>query len=389
MFEELRPLGPGRPPKAVRALRVFGTFAMVSIVLATLLTEPRPAVGGEGLWVTVSLLTFIVSFAVVVPYRRLAPGRRFVGLLFLGAASCALTALQPDGLGIGGVYVTVIIAALHLPQVAALAVCVPMIAAETLIIDLSTGKPEGAEVAFLTSIIPWYLIMRLIRELQTGRVRAERLVEELRESRAAEAEAAAQAERGRLARDMHDLLAHSLSALALQLEAARLLARDRGADPEVVEALERGHRLAAGGLDEARRAIGALRGEELPGPERLEALAEAFEAQSEATCRVTVTGEPRPLEADARLALYRTAQEALTNVRRHSAAERVEIAVGYEPEGVTLTVQDDGDGAPAPVGTDGGGYGLTGMRERAELLGGRLRAGRSNGGFRVELWLPA
>ena len=75
---------------------------------------------------------------------------------------------------------------------------------------------------------------------------------------------------------MHDVLAHSLSALALQLEGARLLARDRGADPEVVDAIERAHHLAAGGLAEARQAIAALRGDELPGPERLPALADAF-----------------------------------------------------------------------------------------------------------------
>src|SRR5215218_4410811 len=99
---------------------------------------------------------------------------------------------------------------------------------------------------------------------------------ELRDSRAAHAESAALAERGRVAREMHDVLAHSLSALALQLEGARLLARDRGADAEVVAAVERAHHLAAGGLAEARQAIGALRGDELPGPERLPALADAF-----------------------------------------------------------------------------------------------------------------
>ena len=83
---------------------------------------------------------------------------------------------------------------------------------------------------------------------------------------------------------MHDVLAHSLSALALQLEGARLLARDRGADPAVVSAVERAHHLAREGLDEARRAIGALRGDELPGPERLQALADAFAEQAGARC---------------------------------------------------------------------------------------------------------
>jgi signal transduction histidine kinase len=103
---------------------------------------------------------------------------------------------------------------------------------------------------------------------------------------------------------------------------------------------------------------------------------------------VTVSGEPRPLDVDARLALYRTAQEALTNVLRHSAADRVEIALRYEPEGVGLVVSDHGQGAPVAVGAGADGYGLTGMRERAELLGGRLSAGPTEDGYRVELWLP-
>ncbi len=100
-------------------------------------------------------------------------------------------------------------------------------------------------------------------------------------------------------------------------------------------------------------------------------------------------GEPRALDSEARLALYRTAQEALTNVSRHSAADRVEVRLAYEAGGTRLVVQDHGPGAPVMVGpSPGGGYGLTGMRERAELLGGRLTAGPTDHGFRVELWLP-
>jgi signal transduction histidine kinase len=97
---------------------------------------------------------------------------------------------------------------------------------------------------------------------------------------------------------------------------------------------------------------------------------------------VSITGPPRELGSEARLAVYRTAQEALTNVLRHSAAERVELLLAYEADGTRLVVRDHGPGAPVAVGSGGpsGGYGLTGMRERAELLGGRLRA---------ELWLPA
>jgi signal transduction histidine kinase len=220
-----------------------------------------------------------------------------------------------------------------------------------------------------------------MRQLRSGRDEAEALVDELRESREETAQAAAVAERSRLARDMHDVLAHSLSALALQLESARLLARDRGTDGEVVAAIERAHHLAGTGLSEARSAISALRGDELPA---LDALAERFGDRVE----LTVRGEPRELASEARLAVYRTAQEALTNVARHSAAEHVSLALAYEADGTRLVVEDDGP-ALNGNGSVGGGYGLTGMRERAELLGGDLRAGPAGDGFRVELWLPA
>jgi signal transduction histidine kinase len=103
---------------------------------------------------------------------------------------------------------------------------------------------------------------------------------------------------------------------------------------------------------------------------------------------MSVSGEPRELASEARVALYRTAQEALTNVSRHSAAEHVELRLAYEPSGTRLVVQDPGPGVDGGASV-GGGYGLTGMRERAELLGGRLSAGPMGDGFKVELWLPA
>jgi signal transduction histidine kinase len=191
---------------------------------------------------------------------------------------------------------------------------------------------------------------------------------------------------------MHDVLAHSLSALALQLETTRLLARDRGVDPDVARAVDRAHHLAASGLEEARRAIAAERGEELPGPERIGLLADAFGEQSGLPVAVEVTGEPRELAPDARLAMYRTAQEALTNVRRHATPARVEVRVAYGPESTVLVVEDHAaPGTPPPVdlGPATNGFGLTGMRERAELLGGELIASPTGDGFRVELRLPA
>jgi signal transduction histidine kinase len=100
-----------------------------------------------------------------------------------------------------------------------------------------------------------------------------------------------------------------------------------------------------------------------------------------------VTGTPHDLGPEARVALYRVAQEALTNIGRHADPDRVELRLAYGPEAVRLTVEDVGGCSPAPPA--GGGYGLTGMRERAELLGGTLTAGPTGRGFRVELDVPA
>jgi signal transduction histidine kinase len=362
-------------------LSIFGTLAMALIVVVTLITEPRP---DSDPWVAVGVVGLVAGIFISVP--RCVPRWRLVaGLVLVAAAACLLIRVQPEGVAFGALYYVVIMSALRLDLVPALALSGTAVAAGAAMVAVEADDPAGAVISIVLSVIPWFLVIRLLGEMFEGRGRAEGLVEELRESRAAATEAAAAAERGRVARELHDVLAHSLSALALQLEGTRLLARDRGADPEVVEGVERAHHLAAEGLEEARAAIGALRGEELPGPERLQQLADAFGDN----CRLTVTGTPRELASEARLAIYRTAQEALTNVLRHSAADRVEIALDYEADGTRLVVQDHGPGAPVAVGAASAGYGLTGMRERAELLGGRLEAAPTAGGYRVELWLPA
>ncbi len=158
-------------------------------------------------------------------------------------------------------------------------------------------------------------------------------------------------------------------------------------------ALDRAHHLARSGLEEARRAIAALRDEDLPGPGGLEQLAADFEQDSHVATSLQITGAARELDSETSLTLYRVAQEALTNIRKHATPDRVEVSLNYDPDGTRLTVRDRTRVAPAAASLDrtdgGGGYGLTGMRERAELLGGSLRADRTSDGFRVDLWIPA
>ncbi|MCQ9130822.1 sensor histidine kinase [Streptomyces hilarionis] len=211
---------------------------------------------------------------------------------------------------------------------------------------------------------------------------AQRLLAQERAARAAEAESAALAERARIAREIHDVLAHSLSAQLVHLEAARLLI-ERGADREqILERVVAARGMARDGLDETRQSLSALRGELTPLEDFLSGL-----VLSSDDAEVTVEGRRRPLPAEASQAVRRVAQEALTNVRKHAPGAKVRVSLEYGPREVTLDVRDTG-GSPGELAEAGGGYGLLGMRERAELLGGSLVAGPDEEGFVVTLKVP-
>jgi signal transduction histidine kinase len=290
---------------------------------------------------------------------------------------------QPHGIWIATLYYVAIIAAFRLDRRPGL-IILALDTVPYVVGYIVKGQPGGA-VTLVFGVVPWFLVMRMLRYIGDQR-------DALNTSRAAEALAAADAERARLAREMHDVLAHSLSALALQLESTRLLAADHGVNSQVTRAIDQAHQLAASGLQEARQAVATARGDVLLGPDRIGVLADAFARRSGLPVAIEVRGEPRDLAPDARLAVYRTAQEALTNVSRHAAAERVQLELSYLPETTVLVVEDrarPGTPPPPPTEMAGAGYGLTGMRERAELLGGELLAQPTSDGFRVELRLPA
>lgn len=222
-------------------------------------------------------------------------------------------------------------------------------------------------------------VMRLDAE---ARGHAQRLLAQERAARAAEAESAALAERARIAREIHDVLAHSLSAQMVHLEAARLLI-ERGADREqILERVVAARGMARDGLDETRQALSALRGELTPLEDFLTELVGSADG-----AEVTVTGERRALPAEASQTVRRVAQEALTNVRKHAHGAKVRVRLDYGEREVTLNVRDSG-GRPGELTGAGSGYGLLGMRERAELLGGSLEAARDDEGFEVRLRVP-
>jgi signal transduction histidine kinase len=206
--------------------------------------------------------------------------------------------------------------------------------------------------------------------------------------RASEARNAVLAERAHIAREIHDILAHSLTAQIVHLEGARLLLERDGDRQQISDRVDRAQRLARSGLEETRRALAALRGDAPAPDEALAALAEEFRAATARPCDIEIIGPSRDLSAQASVAIVRTAQEALTNVRKHAPDARVVVRLRYLPDAVELEVIDSGATAPTEV-LPGSGYGLVGMRERAELIGGTLEAGPVKGGFRVFLRLPA
>ncbi|GAA4321730.1 histidine kinase [Streptomyces venetus] len=211
---------------------------------------------------------------------------------------------------------------------------------------------------------------------------AQRLLAQERAARAAEAETAALAERARIAREIHDVLAHSLSAQLVHLEAARLLI-ERGGEPEqVLERVVAAREMARDGLAETRQALSALRGELTPLEDFLSHLVSTADG-----AEITITGERRALPAEASQTVRRAAQEALTNARKHAPGATVRLCLDYRPHEVTLDVRDSG-GSPGELTGAGSGYGLLGMRERAELLGGSLEAGPGVEGFVVTLKVP-
>ncbi|HEY4226319.1 MAG TPA: sensor histidine kinase [Pseudolysinimonas sp.] len=190
--------------------------------------------------------------------------------------------------------------------------------------------------------------------------------------------AGAEAERTRLAGDIHDTLAQNFAGIVTQLQAAEQ------APDEVVRRRHTGAalELARDGLAEARRSVQALRPPALDGarlPEAIENVARRWSARTNIPVEMTTTGGERALRTETDVAMLRTAQEALTNIERHAAAERVRLTLRYGPRGALLEVRDDGKGfdpaqAPATSGEAErhDGYGLIAMRERLESLAGRL-----------------
>jgi signal transduction histidine kinase len=217
-------------------------------------------------------------------------------------------------------------------------------------------------------------------------------------------------ERARIAREIHDVLAHSLGALGIQIQAARAVLTDHGDISRADDILATAQRIAAAGLDETRQAVHALRVDTLPLDKELARASETHAQRYGVAASFDTGGVPEPLPPDATITLLRIAQESLVNAAKHAAGQPISVRLDYQDGDVRLTVRNelrlgtdnlathtlgtdnlgthaDGNGQ-ASVTTIDGGYGLTGMRERLRLLNGTLEAGRCDTAWVVTAKLP-
>ncbi|HEU5159976.1 MAG TPA: sensor histidine kinase [Streptosporangiaceae bacterium] len=378
-----------RPPLTKRLRRwhwvvidmVFGAMYVVA------------AVGGgspvrSDLWSALVLGTVLAATT-----RRLWP---LPALAVVQAGACAMAVFGTAMVGVLPQVCAMYTVALRLSRLrspAALAAVLITNALSIYVGGTPTGTPANTRVLIVSSLIAaaWavgYAVRQQRAYAQAMHDQAERRAEERARAQVAE-------ERLRIARELHDVVAHSMSLIAVQAGVANfVLAARPGEGARVLSSIEQSARDA---LRETRRLLGLLRDDEgtplapelgpAPGLGDLDELI-ARTKDAGVLVDLEVRGPRRPLPAGMDLAAYRIIQEALTNVVKHSAARTGRVQVAYEDDGVRIKVTDDGGGGGAG-GPEPTGHGIIGMRERAGLYGGEFHAGPlAAGGFEVAVRLP-
>lgn len=315
---------------------------------------------------------YLLQCAILAAIVCLSPIRGFFGIIVLPVMSQAIFDLRPRYAMLVGVFLFGLnIAVWGIPFGWAAA--------------LQAAVNYSAAFAFtiVFTIITKQALDARAREAKL-REEVEAANQQLRDHAAQAEDLATTRERNRVAREIHDGVGHYLTVVKTQLDAAAALMPSQPG--KALEAVTKAAKLAGDALDDVRRSVGALHTDVArpPLPEALRALTQ--EAGLPVTVRVE--GEARPLPPGIEHALFRSAQEGLTNIRKHAAASAAEVALDFRPAGrVTLAVTDNGKGAG---GATGGGFGLLGIRERIEVLGGRVESGnRRGGGFTLTVEVPA
>jgi signal transduction histidine kinase len=364
-------------------LEIWTNLAGLALLVSALIAEADLGLGGGHLAALILLVLAVAGWIGWVWNRFRPVGRRTaVCLTVVAVAGGALMAFAPLAavfIGVAAVGATI---AWPLRKAA-------WIIAAGLIAMLIAVPAAGHQLGVLSAGVAAALTGTVVgagRRLSLERAANAALVQ-VTEARADAERARAELLEGRnhLARELHDVLAHTLSALSLQLEALDVLISGGSPPDSVREQLDSTKRLVREGLEEARGAVRALREDAPPLEEQLTRLA------GDRLAGMRVSGQPRHLSPDVTLTLYRVAQEALTNVVKHAPGQPAQIELGFAADRVSLSVSNPRSGSAngSPLKDSGSGYGLQGIRERVLLLGGQVDVGPTPDGWLVHAEVPA
>jgi signal transduction histidine kinase len=412
-FRQAPTIGRIDAPPAVRAVRIG---VLLLVVITVPLSTPHFGHPGQGLGIALALTVSAVSWAVWT-FAANRPWLWVIAISVMGAAGGVLAGLSSLSSAVSVGLVVSISAGARLSADVSGAIVAETVAA-FLIAGIASGATAEAIIGWACGFLGAWAFGLTRRAYLLRALDAEAALEQARRAHKAETQAAALAERARIAREIHDVLAHALAAVSVNLQAAEgLLDAVPEKGPELAKAaecVERAGALTKEGMAEARRAILALREAPMDAPAndapqaagaaadvagtetdrltpRLRTLVDEHGASGDTTVEFTIAGTPRPLGAERGLTAYRTAQEALTNARKHAPGQPVSLTLTYGPDVMTLEVSNPlpEPGAEGPLARAGTGYGLTGLRERAALAGGTLTAAADDGRWTVLLALPA
>jgi signal transduction histidine kinase len=368
----------GRFPRGLRLI------VLAVIVGTAFIGNPHPSLAGHGLVILVSL---IVAAASLVAGTVFPAGPWTLGRTALGAVSCGVLAGYEPTVGTAILLVFIGLSAGASFGLGTGAVITALAVVTTGISVLTSGQGTGNISVGAVGVVG-FLAAAGRKQYALRAEQAELRLADAERAREEHARAAALAERANAAREIHDILAHSLGALVLQLDALDAVldaeTPDRG---RAVELLARARALAVEGLGEARQAVGTLRTDT---PPLIAGLRQLVDAGAHGGS-LEISGTPRAVSTEGVVALRRTAQEGLTNAAKHAPGATPKVQLAFLPAEVVLTVTDSGrarNGAPGPLAQTGGGYGIEGLRERAQLLGGTLTAGPLGAGWQITLRVP-
>jgi len=369
-----------------RWLAPIAVIAVIGIGAGVLLSGLPPGAAGAG---AVGVLLLTAALSAVALSGRVRDLRVAVPAL-VGVGLCgAVLDVQADCPGYIASYVSLMGLALRAPRRVAVLAGTPVVAAIATEETYQSENPASTVLMVLFGSGLLFFSAAFAAVCLDRRQHAEALLAQEAATSQARQAAAALAERSRLARDLHDVLAHNLSGLAVQLEATRLMAITKGAGENIVNQVAAARKLACIGLLESRRVLLLLREGETPDAASLPALVSEISALLGIPVALQSHGVPCPLGPGAGAALYRVVQEALTNLVKHAGrGAEVTVRLAWAPDGVEVSVTDrGGDGVDS--GLPSSGSGLSGMVERVSLIGGHLHAGPTGDGFAVHLWIPS